>query len=430
MQLKDYIQGDRRGKEANRLEREAMNDPFLQDALEGFDAVPGDHAKIIEQLEKRIVSKNNRRFYLYGSVAATILLLIGFGFLFLLDRNDKKDSIVMLQSVETPAAPEMPIQSEIISDSRTIEPTKSSSAIPAQEEAPTARMQSSESAKPSSTMSAKAPSPRMPSSEAVKPSSAIPVPQEMLATEQEAEKMVDEDTLGSIIAVAEFAAEDTDVKILTVQDAKKIVLSGKIVDENGIPLAGVSILNKSTNTGVITDIDGFYNLQLNKGDSTNLVASYIGYEPRIIAFSNITQTIALLPDTQSLSEVVVTGYGVQKRSSLTGSISKESRSQRSAGSQTTRKRTDHTDVSDTRQMTFGENEFQAYCRQKADKNVCGNKKVAVKVSFFINENGKPTNIHFISYTCEYAKKEIENLLTTSPVWTTINKKVTMTIRWN
>ena len=43
MSLKNYIQGKRQGKNANQLEREALNDPFLQDAIDGFDSIQGEH---------------------------------------------------------------------------------------------------------------------------------------------------------------------------------------------------------------------------------------------------------------------------------------------------------------------------------------------------------------------------------------------------
>ena len=61
MKLKDYIQGKRHGKEANRLEREAMNDPFLNDAIDGFDSVEGDHLSVIAELEKQIAGKTRSR---------------------------------------------------------------------------------------------------------------------------------------------------------------------------------------------------------------------------------------------------------------------------------------------------------------------------------------------------------------------------------
>ena len=61
MKLIDYIQGKRRGKEANELEREAMNDPFLLDAIDGFDAVPGDHLSAMQDLEYQLQQKATKR---------------------------------------------------------------------------------------------------------------------------------------------------------------------------------------------------------------------------------------------------------------------------------------------------------------------------------------------------------------------------------
>ena len=105
MQIKDYIQGNKHGKEANQLEREAMNDNFLQDALDGFDAVPGNHAEILERLEKKIVdpthvSKSKRKILYLCSMAASVLLLIGFGIYYMMDFREQKPAIAMVQAVE------------------------------------------------------------------------------------------------------------------------------------------------------------------------------------------------------------------------------------------------------------------------------------------------------------------------------------------
>ena len=80
-------------------------------------------------------------------------------------------------------------------------------------------------------------------------------------------------------------------------------------------------------------------------------------------------------------------------------------------------------------IQFDEKEFQNYCRQNADKNVCEGRGAIVKLSFVIDKNGKPTKPEFEEYDCEEAKKEIENLLSSSPVWTKTNRKVSMTIEW-
>jgi len=105
MQIKDYIQGNKHGKEANRLEREAMNDKFLQEALDGFDTVSGNHTDIIERLEKKIitptgVSKNNRKALYFYSIAASVLLLIGFGVYFMWDKNNQEPAIMIAQFLE------------------------------------------------------------------------------------------------------------------------------------------------------------------------------------------------------------------------------------------------------------------------------------------------------------------------------------------
>ncbi|MEK6481402.1 TonB-dependent receptor [Catalinimonas sp. 4WD22] len=98
-------------------------------------------------------------------------------------------------------------------------------------------------------------------------------------------------------------------------------ISGQITDgENGEPLPGVNVLAKGTTTGTVTDIDGNYRLTVND-EVTTLVFSSIGYtsqEIQINGRSNVN--VVLNPDVQSLSEVVVVGYGTVKKSDLTGSV--------------------------------------------------------------------------------------------------------------
>lgn len=99
-------------------------------------------------------------------------------------------------------------------------------------------------------------------------------------------------------------------------------IRGKVTDgENGEPLPGVNVLAKGTSTGTVTDIDGSYRLSV--GDEvTTLVFSSIGYvsEEVDINGQNLIN-VALMPDIQSLSEVVVVGYGTQERRDITGAVS-------------------------------------------------------------------------------------------------------------
>lgn len=98
------------------------------------------------------------------------------------------------------------------------------------------------------------------------------------------------------------------------------ILSGKITSENGEPLPGVSVLVKGTTIGVSTDVDGTFTLSV-PDDAEFLVISYIGYTTEEVPIGNRTVfNISLTPDLRTLAEVVVVGYGVQKRSDYTGSI--------------------------------------------------------------------------------------------------------------
>ncbi|MEK6476564.1 TonB-dependent receptor [Catalinimonas sp. 4WD22] len=98
-------------------------------------------------------------------------------------------------------------------------------------------------------------------------------------------------------------------------------ISGKVTDlETGEGLPGVNILAKGTSTGTVSDMDGNYRLTV-ADEVTTLVFSSIGYETEEVQINNrSTIDLALSPDIQSLSEVVVVGYGTVKKSDLTGSV--------------------------------------------------------------------------------------------------------------
>lgn len=98
------------------------------------------------------------------------------------------------------------------------------------------------------------------------------------------------------------------------------VISGKITDSNGEAIIGASVVVKGTSNGTITDIDG--NFTLNAPSNATLIISYIGYKTiELPANGKKTLSITMKEDTEMLDEVVVVGYGTQKKATLTGSIS-------------------------------------------------------------------------------------------------------------
>lgn len=98
-------------------------------------------------------------------------------------------------------------------------------------------------------------------------------------------------------------------------------ITGKVVDSNGDPVAGANITEKGTTNGTISDTDGHFTLTI-ESESVFLNISFIGCMPQTVkAHANKPLLIVLNEDTQLLDEVVVVGYGTQKKGNLTGAIS-------------------------------------------------------------------------------------------------------------
>ena len=105
----------------------------------------------------------------------------------------------------------------------------------------------------------------------------------------------------------------------TSSSQQKKTITGTIVDPSGMPVIGANVMVKGTTNGTITDMDGKFSLEVPK--ESMLVVSYIGYANQEIKVSNQTNlSIALKEDAEALDELVVVGYGTQKKVNLTGSI--------------------------------------------------------------------------------------------------------------
>ena len=379
MRLKDYIQGNRRGKEANRLEREAMNDPFLQEALDGFDAVAGDHSQVIERLERKFtrpaINHHRNRRLMYWSAAASILLLLGMSAYFFLQRTEKTIPLIAMNQLNEN-------ENIVTDDSMASQPVQVKESL--------------------NEMPVVAQTPQKILAKTLEPEILSALSDEYIVDIEADFEVSEINIVADEVAMNHF---ETSAKSLPMSVQKKPAARGKVVDETGAPIPGVTIVATGTNTGTTTDVNGFFAMQV-ATDSSKLLASFIGYETHEIKPSGEEQTVMLKPSDATLSEAVIVAYGSQKRRSLTGSVSKS-----------------------TVQNQFGEKEFQNYCQQNGNKIICGGKPVFIKLSFSIDENGKPADISYKKYSCEDAKKEMEKLLSSSPAWTVTNRKISMTVEW-
>lgn len=116
--------------------------------------------------------------------------------------------------------------------------------------------------------------------------------------------------------VQEPEAMPTEVK------AAEMQIAGKVVDEKGEGLPGVSIIVKGGTSGTVTDASGDYQVKV-ENDQTVLIFSFVGYVSQEVMVGNKTRIeVSLVPDTKSLDELVVVGYGTAKKRDITGAVAR------------------------------------------------------------------------------------------------------------
>lgn len=115
--------------------------------------------------------------------------------------------------------------------------------------------------------------------------------------------------------------------LFSIAGAQNIVITGKVINkETGGPLAGVNILANKSKGGVVSNSDGTYSITV-KSATPSLIFSYVGFTPQTIWIDGrnvINATLSISSKANALDEVVVIGYGTQKKSSVTGSVSRYS----------------------------------------------------------------------------------------------------------
>lgn len=114
--------------------------------------------------------------------------------------------------------------------------------------------------------------------------------------------------------------EEISVKTVVEVNQQKKIVKGLITDASGVPIIGANVVEKGTTNGTVTDIDGRFSLDVSS--NAVLQVSYIGYLTQEVQFKGKSEiNVKLAEDNQALDEVVVVGYGTQKKANLTGAVS-------------------------------------------------------------------------------------------------------------
>ena len=391
MKLLDYIRGLRKGKEAHRLEKESMKDPFLADAMDGYSQVEGNHEERIEKLRMQISahtvkhtnsSKRKNSYAITWSIAACLVIGIGISTYFLFLKKSMTDNVFIAKE-DIPSAVFEPVT-------------------------PKEEISSLAEAKMKQDSTHEVIVKQVDKKNIVAKSKTTPKPQSVpIAATPVIEEATGEETAGQAIMLEETIVADTntshsevpEMKVAKVAAPNRNLIKGKVTDEKGEPIIGASVAYTGTNTGTITDLNGEFTLKKEEGNQ-ELTAQFIGYEPvEIPVDTSRTMLIAMNEDKQTLDEVVVVGTK---------------------------------DKYQTPQPVIGKRKYKKYLEEnliRPDDDKCKDVKGEVILVFFVDKEGNPQNITIVHRLCESADKEAVRLVKEGPKWTFGNLPARVTVQF-
>ena len=386
-----YHAGTMPAGEMYALEKAALEDPFLADALEGYAYTPAAENDIGELNQRLNEKRKNKNVFLLSSftnkgwlrIAAIFIVMAGAGYI-LYNANKLNKQSALAQN-EIPAAVVEKEKNEQVFKTDT---TALNNNI-------VAELQQQATKKERIILP---PATSHPAKE--KPLSIIP-------SQTAAAPVASNNTLNDL-----YTARENNADLKKDQQAvpkEKYFLKGKIADEKGKPVAFASIKDKKNNTATITDTAGRFVLR-SPDSSINAVASAAGYESKPFTLNkNAQPTIEINKQEAELSEVVVSGYGVRKSKKESANISKTI-SGRAAGVQIS---------TTTSEPVIGNMKYDEYLKEKTKaaydstgKHFAGE----VLLSFSINKNGRPKKITVVNSSCPACNNKAIKMLQNGPMW--------------
>lgn len=389
MKLLDYIRGSRKRKEARRLEKEAMPDPFLTDAMDGYDEVGENQEENIRMLRQKVTARaaRKRNLTIVWSAAAGVLIILSVGGYFLLNKQP-------LSVGAQPAFKEIvsaAFQEEEMSALRE-EALLEDSMEPGQSLITENRSSAGKNAKAS-------------------------IPETILQeVYDEANKEIEfDDTMIAAAPVANMknpaVPEIHRNKVAGSSSAVKGI-RGKVVDKEGEPIIGATIAIKGTHKGTLSDLEGNFFLEP-LGDK-ELEVSFIGYERVVVpADTAKDMLIAMNEDGLIMSEVAVT-----KRPSRLHRIGSAIVSALK--------------LSGAPQPENGNKAFRQYIKENLvhpTDDSCTHVKGKVVLVFQVGSDGRPDSIRVKKSLCPSADEEAIRLIEEGPDWTVGDKEAKVTIKF-
>lgn len=388
-QIEKYLNGELDARAMHQLEREAQNDPFLMDALEGYNKASTNQQANLDaitgQLQKRTAKGKVRSMLMWRLVAAaSIIVVLGAVSLWLYNDKPKINENALSKQVDV-VKPSEPIVSAA--------PEKADSTLQKMVKKPSTDKSPYIASVKKEKISRKKKS---------HPVADLAFEPNAIQTDTAIRKGA---SLDEIIVVG-YAAQQRksvitgSVATVTSDDIKRKALSGRVTDELKQPLPGVAVTVKDKNISTQTDANGNFSLTVPEKSTLNF--GYIGYESKKVKVKGQDSLmIAMVPDQSSLSEVVVVGYGSKRKIKEAHPIN-------------------------------GWDNFKEYLKENAISP--DGKEGTVKLSFVVNADGSLTDFEITKNLSDETDQQAIALVKDGPKWVADSsgqpKKVKLNIKFH
>jgi len=301
-QIKKYLNGELDAHAMHQFEKEAQNDSFLMDALEGYEQLSTEQQKNLDELHSRLqhhANKANRRIVMWQiiSVAAFILIAVTIGGIWIYYHQPAVNKISLADKTKP-----IIIKVKAQADTDTISQPNSSNDQIALNNADKFVKHSPVSAKIRKHSSSTA--------------TIIPVQTAVAAVKKDTEP------LNEMVVMGYTTQRKTDMEAsanVAIPDSLKKNIKGLVRDENG-PLPGVTISIKGSAASTLTDSHGSFSIKAVPNKSV-LDITCVGYNRKQVKIKKQDSLlISMQPISNALAEVMITGYGTQKKPVVTGSV--------------------------------------------------------------------------------------------------------------
>jgi TonB family protein len=419
--IRKYLNGELDGPAMHQLEKRAQDDPFLMDAIEGYEKAAGNQQNQLDELAARINQRVEPKkakvipFKMIG-IAASILVVLSIGGWWLFNNNQHADkpqlaatvapevTKVTIDSVHTAINTQTPLASLSTSRAKAfvhynrLKAVVSSNVAPVSADNAVAKKDSvTTDSTPLNEMVVMqytaAPQQKGKALAKAKVTMDTAIAMGIKKQQNPIDKLLEGKVAGVNTQPADFhTSAGKNLDLYDSNYLSKAYIRGQVISkDDGLPLPGAIVKIAGTNKAAQTDANGRFNIALDSTKTNQLDIGYIGYQSRHISANNrdSLKTIVLQPNNNSLGEVVVTGYGAQ------------------------RKTTDDDTFVAARPIN-GWSSFKKYLKENAISP--DNKTGTVKLAVTINGNGVITNVKVVKGLSTQTDQKAIKLVNNGPRW--------------